>query len=218
MDSSRTAEFIKGYIPNKDETLKRLREKAEKDEVPVIRQETEAFLLSVMALLKPRRILELGTATGYSAISMAKAAERYTKADQSFVIDTIEDWAPRIPEATANIKEAGEADRINLIEGDALEVIKGMKEPYDLVFIDAAKGQYPDYLKEAVRLTRSGSVIVADNVMLDGEIMESKYIVERRDRTIHKRMREFLRQAALDERLSTSILPVGDGVAFCVRM
>ncbi|MCR5410945.1 MAG: O-methyltransferase [Lachnospiraceae bacterium] len=217
MESSRTADFIKGYIPNKDEILKRLREKAEKDSVPVIRQETEAFLLSVMALLQPLRILELGTATGYSAISMALRASRYTGPEDGFVIDTVEDWPPRIKEAEENIRKAGLSQRIHLIEGDALEVIKGMKVPYDLIFIDAAKGQYPDYLKEAVRLTRKGSVILADNVLLDGEIMESKYIVERRDRTIHKRMREFLRQTSVDERFTTSILPVGDGVAFCVR-
>ena len=95
--------------------------------------------------------------------------------------------------------------------------MRDMKKTYDLVFIDAAKGQYPDYLKEAMRLTRTGSVIIADNILQDGEIMESKFIVERRDRTIHKRIREFLEMVSKDERLETSILPVGDGITFSVR-
>lgn len=212
MDSVRIADFIKGFSPAGDGALRRLRDKAERDGVPVIREETEAFLLSVLALLKPERILELGTATGYSAIMMAKGC-----GSRDLVIDTIEDWHPRVTEAVSNIEEAGLAGVIRLIEGDALSVMKEMEGTYDLVFIDAAKGQYPEYLKEVMRLTHRGSVIAADNVFMGGEIMESKFIVERRDRTIHKRMREFLDMAFADERLVTSIVPTGDGVAFCVR-
>lgn len=211
MDSERVSEFIKQYIPAGESGLQKLRDTAEGNNVPVIRRETERFLQTVIMLIRPRRILELGTATGYSAIFMSKAAEELE------VIDTIEDWKPRISEAAANIEKAGLREKINLIEGDALEVMKKLKEAYDLVFIDAAKGQYPDYLQEAVRLTHKGSVILADNILQGGEILESRFSVERRDRTIHKRLREYLDRVSMDKRLVTSIVPIGDGLTFSVR-
>lgn len=211
MDSERVSEFIKQYIPAGESGLQKLRDTAEGNNVPVIRLETERFLQTVIMLIRPRRILELGTATGYSAIFMSKAAEELE------VIDTIEDWKPRISEAAANIEKAGLREKINLIEGDALEVMKKLKEAYDLVFIDAAKGQYPDYLQEAVRLTHKGSVILADNILQGGEILESRFSVERRDRTIHKRLREYLDRVSMDKRLVTSIVPIGDGLTFSVR-
>lgn len=211
MDSERVSEFIKQYIPAGESGLQKLRDSAEGNNVPVIRRETERFLQTVIMLIRPQRILELGTATGYSAIFMSKAAEELE------VIDTIEDWKPRISEAAANIEKAGLREKINLIEGDALEVMKKLKEAYDLVFIDAAKGQYPDYLQEAVRLTHKGSVILADNILQGGEILESRFSVERRDRTIHKRLREYLDRVSMDKRLVTSIVPIGDGLTFSVR-
>ena len=212
MDSERISDFIKQYGSEREDILQRLRKKAEAEGVPIIREETEAFIRAIALLMKPRDILELGTAVGYSSIMLALTDESHASR-----IDTVEDWEPRIPLAKANIREAGLADRINLIHGDALEVMRDMKKTYDLVFIDAAKGQYPDYLKEAMRLTCTGSVIIADNILQDGEIMESKFLVERRDRTIHKRIREFLDMVSKDERLETSILPVGDGITFSVR-
>ena len=212
MDSERISDFIKQYGSEREDILQRLRKKAEAEGVPIIREETEAFIRAIALLMKPRDILELGTAVGYSSIMLALTDESHASR-----IDTVEDWEPRIPLAKANIREAGLADRINLIHGDALEVMRDMKKTYDLVFIDAAKGQYPDYLKEAMRLTCTGSVIIADNILQDGEIMESKFLVERRDRTIHKRIREFLEMVSKDERLETSILPVGDGITFSVR-
>lgn len=211
MESSRVSDFIRQYVPVRDPELRRLRDKAEEDKVPVIREEAEAFLKTVIELIKPHRILELGTAVGYSAISMLKMA------GDDCIIDTIEDWGPRISEARANISDAKAKDRIHLIEGDALFKMSELRESYDLIFIDAAKAQYPDYLKEAMRLTHPGSVIIADNIFQDGEIMESKYIVERRDRTIHKRIREFLDTASGDDRLETSLIPLGDGLLFSVR-
>ena len=215
MESERVSDFIRHYIPSADSVLKELREKAEKEGVPIIRAETESFLKTLLLLIKPQRILELGTATGYSAILMAYVTEGQEPGPER--IDTIEDWEPRITEARCNIENSGYAGRINLIKGDASKVMGSLKDIYDLVFIDAAKGQYPDYLKEAMRLTKKGSVILADNIFQGGEILESKYAVERRDRTIHKRIREYLDKASGDERLSTSILPVGDGMAFSVR-
>lgn len=216
MDSRRISEFIRQYIPRENGGLERLREKAEKNGVPVIRLEAESFLQTVLIMTKPERVLELGTAVGYSAIFMADAGRGYEPGIIS--IDTIEDWNPRITEAASNIKNEGYEDKINLIEGDALEVMKTLAGPYDLVFIDAAKGQYPDYFDETMRLTEKGSVILADNIFMDGEILESKYSVKRRDRTIHKRIREFLDKVTGDERLQTTIIPIGDGMTLSVRL
>ena len=230
MESGRVSDFIKGYIPDGSEELRVLRDKAEKNGVPIIRKETEAFLVSVLMLKKPERILELGTATGYSAMLMARTMERYAfnrtaERDTGIAngklsdasIDTIEDWEPRFIEAKTNIEKACMADMINLIQGDALQIMKELDGSYDFIFIDAAKGQYPQYLKEAVRLTHKGSVILADNILQNGDILESKFSVERRDRTIHKRLREYLDRASSDSRLATSIIPIGDGVSLSVR-
>ncbi len=215
MDSGRFSDFIKQYIPERDRSLEKLRKAAEENRVPIIREETESFIKAMITLIRPARILELGTATGYSAVMMAAAALK--EGIGLTVIDTIEDWEPRISEARINIKKAGFEGIINPIEGDALQVMKTLTGIYDLIFIDAAKGQYPDYLGEAVRLTHKGSVILADNILQSGEIMESKFIVERRDRTIHKRMREFLDRIFHDERFNTSMIPVGDGLTISVR-
>ncbi len=215
MDSERVSDFIRQYIPERDADIQSLREIAENTGVPVIRAETESFLKSILVLMKPRRILELGTGTGYSAIMMARTAEGYEPPLET--IDTIEDWKPRISEARKNIEKTGYSGRIRLIEGDALEIMKTIEEPYDLIFIDAAKGQYPDYLREAMRLSHKGSVILADNIMQGGEILESKFTVTRRDRTIHKRLREYLDMVSSDEKLATTIIPIGDGITLSVR-
>lgn len=215
MESERISDFIKHYTSVTDDFLAELRKDAEEDGVPIIRAETESFLRSIILLIKPRRILELGTATGYSAIFMERTAEGQEPGIE--LIDTIEDWEPRAAEASRNIAKTDHPEKIHLIKGDAAKIMKSLVGPYDLIFIDAAKGQYPDYLTEAMRLTKKGSVILADNIFQGGEILESKYIVERRDRTIHKRLREYLDRIFADERLATSIVPVGDGMAFSIR-
>ena len=211
MDSARIAEFIRGYGQEPNELLRSIREECERTGIPLVKKETAAFLGTVIRLSQPRRVLELGTAAGYSSIYMISCGAGIDR------IDTIEDWEPRIPVAIKNIASSGASEKIRLITGDALEVMPELSESYDLVFIDAAKGQYPDYLKEAIRLTHKGSVILADNILQDGDILESKYIVERRDRTIHKRIREFLDELFGDDRFSTSLLPLGDGVTFSIR-
>ena len=132
-------------------------------------------------------------------------------------ITTIENYEKRIPVAREYFRRAGKEDRITLVEGDALEVMQGLEGPFDLIFMDAAKAQYIYYLPEALRLLRDGGVLVSDNVLQEGDILESHFAVERRDRTIHKRMREYLYQLKHDERLLTSILPLGDGLAVSVK-
>ncbi len=177
--------------------------------VPIIRKDTQTFMKFLMQTLRPEQILEVGTAVGFSALLM----EAYDPADCQ--ITTIENYLPRIPIARANFARAKKEERIHLIEGDAQEVLPTLTGSYDFIFMDAAKGQYPIFLPEIKRLMHSGSVLVTDNVLQDGDLIESHYAIERRNRTIHKRMREYLYSLTHDEDLVCSILPVGDGLAVC---
>lgn len=160
---------------------------------------------------QPSRILEIGTAIGFSALLMSE----YMPKDGR--ITTIEKYEKRIPIARENFRRAGKEGQITLIEGDALEVMRTLDEPYDLIFMDAAKGQYIHYLPEAVRLLSDGGVLISDNVLQDGDVIESRFAVERRNRTIHSRMREYLYELKHHGQLTTSILPLGDGVAISVK-
>ena len=177
--------------------------------VPIIRKDTQTFMKLLMQTLRPEQILEVGTAVGFSALLM----EAYDPADCQ--ITTIENYPPRIPIARANFARAKKEACIHLIEGDAQEVLPTLTGSYDFIFMDAAKGQYPIFLPEIKRLMHSGSVLVTDNVLQDGDLIESHYAIERRNRTIHKRMREYLYSLTHDEDLVCSILPVGDGLAVC---
>ena len=132
-------------------------------------------------------------------------------------ITTIEKYEKRIPIARENFSRAAVADRITLLEGDALEIMKSLEEPFDFIFMDAAKGQYIHYLPEAIRLLAPEGVLMSDNVLQDGDVIESRFAVERRNRTIHSRMREYLYELKHNERLQTSILPLGDGVALSIK-
>ena len=179
--------------------------------VPVIRRETQGLLKFLLAMSRPRRILEVGTAVGFSALLM----EYYNPAECQ--IDTIENYEKRIPIARQNFMCAGKENVIKLLEGDAAQVMKTLREPYDFIFMDAAKGQYIHYLPEAVRLLGPGGVLVSDNVLQDGDVIESRFAVERRNRTIHSRMREYLYELKHHGQLTTSIIPLGDGVAISVK-
>lgn len=179
--------------------------------VPIIRKETQSFLKVLLKIHQPMSILEAGTAVGFSALLMNAYAPRGCH------ITTIENYEKRIPIARENFRRAGRQDEITLIEGDALEVMKGMEGPFDFIFMDAAKGQYIHYMPEAIRLLRRGGLLVSDNVLQDGDILESRFAVERRNRTIHSRMREYLYELKHDDRLITSIVPLGDGVALSVK-
>lgn len=179
--------------------------------VPIIRKETQSFLKVLLAIQRPMRILEVGTAIGFSTILMSEYMP------ENGHITTIEKYEKRIPIARENFNRAGREEQITLIEGDALEVMKSLDGPYDFIFMDAAKGQYIRYLPEAVRLLSKGGVLLSDNVLQDGDIIESRFAVERRNRTIHSRMRDYLYELKHSEELQTSILPLGDGVALSVK-
>lgn len=183
-----------------------------RDEVPIIRKETKEWIKTMLLIQKPMRILEVGTAVGFSAIYMSQ----YLSAGAH--ITTIEKWEPRIDKAKENFKRADKEDCITLLEGDAADILKELQEPFDFIFMDAAKGQYIHFLPDVIRLLATGGVLISDNVLQDGEVLDSKYVVERRNRTIHGRMREYLYTLKNHEQLETSIIPLGDGVALSVKI
>ena len=179
--------------------------------VPIIRKETAALLKTLVAMKQPKEILEVGTAVGYSALLMSRAMP------EDCHITTIEKYEKRIPIAKENFKRAGKEQRITLLEGDAEEILATLSGPYDFIFMDAAKGQYIHWLPMILKLLPGGGVLVSDNVLQDGDIIESRYAVERRNRTIHSRMREYLYTLTHMEEFETSIVPIGDGVTISVK-
>lgn len=192
--------------------LEELEALALESNVPIIRKEMQSFIKVLLAVKQPKHILEVGTAVGFSTLLMCE----YGPSDLH--IDTIESYQKRIPLARENFKRAGRESQITLYEGDASEILKKLKGPYDLIFMDAAKGQYINWLPDVLRLMEKGSILMSDNVLQEGDLIESHYLVERRNRTIYKRMREYLYQLKHDEQLQTSVLPLGDGVSLTVKL
>lgn len=211
MEQNRITEYINSLDSGHGQLCDRIAREAREAFVPIIRKETAAFLKTMVASVRPMRILEVGTAVGYSALLMAQVMP------DGAHITTIEKYEPRIPLAKAHFKEAGMDGRITLIEGDAGKVLDGLAGPFDFIFMDAAKGQYIHWLPRILELLEPGGVLFSDNVLQDGNIVESRFAVERRDRTIHSRMREYLYTLKHMEELETSIIPIGDGVALSVR-
>ena len=179
--------------------------------VPIIRKEMQNFLKVLLEMKRPKRILEVGTAIGFSALLMSEHV------DEDCHITTIEKYEPRIPIAKENFKRAGKEHQITLLEGDAMEFLRTLEGPYDFIFMDAAKGQYIHFLPDILRLLSPGGVLLSDNVLQDGDIIQSRFAVERRNRTIHSRMREYLYTLTHHEQLTTSLLPLGDGVTLSVK-
>ncbi len=188
-----------------------IEEEALSSYVPIIRKETSALLKTLVVLKQPKEILEVGTAVGYSALLMSRVMP------EDCHITTIEKYEKRIPIAKDNFKRAGKEQCITLLEGDAEEILKTLSGPYDFIFMDAAKGQYLHWLPLLLALLPQGGVLVSDNVLQDGDIIESRYAVERRNRTIHSRMREYLYTLTHMEEFETSVVPIGDGVTISVK-
>ena len=207
----RMVTYIHSLETPEEPIIEQIEQEAKETFVPIIRKETQSFLKVLLLMKKPVRVSEVGTAIGYSAILMS----HYLPKDGR--ITTIEKYEKRIPIARENFSRAAVADRITLLEGDALEIMKSLEEPFDFIFMDAAKGQYIHYLPEAIRLLAPEGVLMSDNVLQDGDVIESRFAVERRNRTIHSRMREYLYELKHNERLQTSILPLGDGVALSIK-
>lgn len=209
--NERLASYINSLDTGNTEILDTIEREAVADHVPIIRKEMQTFLKVLLALKKPARILEVGTAVGFSAILMAEYDPVRAQ------ITTIENYQKRIPIARENFIRAGKESQITLLEGDATEVLKTLEEPFDFIFMDAAKGQYIHFLPEILRLLAPDGVQVSDNVLQDGDIIESRFVVTRRNRTIHKRMREYLYELTHHEELVTTVLPVGDGITVSIR-
>ena len=203
--------FINSLETENNEILEAIEREALDTRVPIIRKEMQSFLKVLLSIQKPMCILEVGTAVGFSALLMSEYAPEECR------ITTIENYGKRIPIARENIRRAGKETQITLLEGDAMEVLPTLEEPYDFIFMDAAKGQYIHYMPEVLRLLKPGGMLVSDNVMQDGTIIESRFAVERRDRTIHARMREYLYELKHNRELLTCLLPLGDGVAVSVK-
>lgn len=179
--------------------------------VPIIRKSMQSLLKFLLASKAPMSILEVGTAIGFSALLMSE----YAPADCH--ITTIEKYEKRIPIARENFAKAGKEDKITLIEGDATEVLANLTGTYDMIFMDAAKGQYINFLPDILRLLPPGGLLVSDNVLQDGDVVQSRFAVTRRNRTIHARMRDYLYELKHHPDLETVILPVGDGVTLSTK-
>ncbi|MDD6182348.1 MAG: O-methyltransferase [Lachnospiraceae bacterium] len=207
----RLVTYINSLDRGNTELLDAIEAEAVRDYVPIIRKEMQSFLKMMLQLQQPRRILEVGTAVGFSAILMAEYNPKPCE------ITTIENYEKRIPIARENFERAGKQDMIELLEGDAAQVLKTLQEPVDFIFMDAAKGQYLNFLPDILRLLSPRGILISDNVLQDGDIVESRFAVTRRNRTIHKRMREYLYELTHHEELVTTVLPVGDGITVSVK-
>ncbi|MEG7529847.1 MAG: O-methyltransferase [Hungatella sp.] len=207
----RIRDYIHSLESGQGELCDEIAKEAIMNYVPIIKQETAALLKTLVVAQQPGAILEVGTAVGYSALLMAQVMP----ADCH--ITTIEKYEPRIPIAKENFRRSGKQNRITLLEGDAEEILAGLTENYDFVFMDAAKGQYIHWLPMVLKVLTPGGMLVSDNVFQDGDIVQSRYAVERRNRTIHSRMREYLYVLKHSEELETALVPIGDGVAISVK-
>lgn len=207
----RIVTFINSLDTKNSEILEKIEKEARAAAVPIIRREMQSFLKVLLMMKKPGRVLEVGTAVGFSALLMSEYVP------EECLITTIENYEKRIPVARENFRRAGKEKQITLIEGDAADVLKTLDAAYDFIFMDAAKGQYIHYLPEILRLLPPGGCLVSDNVMQDGDVIQSRFAVERRNRTIHARMREYLYELKHNNELTTSIIPLGDGVAVSVK-
>ncbi len=209
--NERVVAYINSLDCGNSDICNTIEKEAIADEVPIIRKEMGNLLKVLLQLVQPERILEVGTAVGYSSILMSENMPK------NCTITTIENYDKRIPVAKNNFKRAGKEDVITLIEGDALEVLKTLDGPYDFIFMDAAKGQYINYLPDIKRVLRKGGLLISDNILQEGEIVESRYAVTRRNRTIHTRIREYVYELTHSEDFVTSIVPIGDGITLSVK-
>lgn len=209
--NERIVSFINSFDRADSEICMTIEKEARDTYVPIIRKEMGSFLKVLLAMKRPENILEIGSAVGYSSILMSE------NISESARITTIENYDKRIPIARENFRRAGKEDVITLIEGDAGEVLKTLEGPYDFIFMDAAKAQYIVILPEVIRLLATGGVLVTDNVLQEGDIIESRYGVTRRNRTIYDRMREYIYAVTHSDELQTSIVPIGDGITISVK-
>lgn len=207
----RMSAFIDSLDTGNTPFLNEIEREAIETNVPIIRTQVQSLIKFLLAVHKPTSILEVGCAIGFSALLMSEYAPAGCH------ITTIEKYEKRIPIARENFRRAGKEGSITLLEGDASDILQELEGTYDLIFMDAAKGQYIHFLPDILRLLSVGGILLSDNVLQDGDVIESRFAVTRRNRTIHSRMREYLYELKHHPELETVILPVGDGVTISVR-
>ena len=209
--NERVVSYINSLDRGNSDICNTIEKEAIEDQVPIIRKEMGNLLKVLLKLKQPGSILEVGTAVGYSSILMSENMPENCR------ITTIENYEKRIPVAKNNFKRAGKEEVITLLEGDAMDILKELDGTYDFIFMDAAKGQYINYLPDILRLMPSGGLLISDNILQEGELVESRYVVTRRDRTIHTRIREYVYELTHNDELITSIVPIGDGITLSVK-
>lgn len=209
--NERVISYIQSLEPSNSGICKEIEQYALDTHVPIIRKEVESLLKVLLMVKQPETILEIGTGIGYSAILMSEVIKGTTS------VTTIENYDKRIKIAEKNIAKSGNSGRINLLKGDALDILPTLTEPVDFIFMDAAKGQYINFLPDVLRLLNTGGILISDNVLQEGDIVESRFAVTRRNRTIHGRMREYLFTIKNCKELETSIIPIGDGITLSIR-
>ena len=191
------------------EELKKIKQKAIQEHIPIIMDETLEVIEKYINKNKPNRILEIGTAVGYSAICFSEFLAPNGK------IDTIERELDRIKQAKENFEKVGVKDKINLFEGDAVEILPNLDNKYDMIFIDAAKGKYPFFLEHSIRMLNDNGIIFADNILYKGYVM-SDYN-KHKQRTAVRNLREYIKNITENENFNTEILEVGDGLAVSIK-
>lgn len=211
IENERMNAFIDSLDAGNTPFLEQIEREAKETNVPIIRAQMQSLIKFLLAVHKPMSILEIGCAIGFSALLMSEYAPKGCR------ITTIEKYEKRIPVARENFRRAGKEENITLLEGDAADILAGLEGTYDFIFIDAAKGQYLNFLPDMLRLLGEGGILLSDNVLQDGDIIESRFAVTRRNRTIHSRMREYLYELKHHPELETVILPIADGVTVSVR-
>lgn len=211
MEKERLEVYLSTLLPALPAELAEIERSAREEGVPILRKDSQRLLRLLLAMQQPESILEIGTAVGFSASFMALC-------DTNVNITTLEIDDTAADRAEANFASLGHSDQIRLIRGDAAETLKGLSGPFDFVFMDAAKGQYPVYFKEVKRLLPAGGLLVTDNCLQEGSILESRFAVRRRDRTIHERVREFLDTVCRDPDFISDMIDSGDGVLVSRRI
>ena len=204
-------EYIRSLMKEEKNDLSHIESEARVNHVPIVKPETKELLRTLVLLKKPMKILEVGAAVGFSSLYMNSYQP------EGGTIITIERNEKRIKKAKENIKNQGKEEQITLLEGDAIEILKGLDGSFDLIFVDAAKGQYIHFLPDVLRLLAPDGLLFSDNVLQDGDVLESRFAVTRRNRTIHSRMREYLTMLTHTPELTTSVIPIGDGVSLTMK-
>lgn len=205
-------EYIENIQPKCEGELGELQAEAYEKNVPIIPNDVVKLVSFILDMVRPKRILEIGMAVGFSSSLMSQFLA------EGGSIDTIDRFPVMIEQAKINFKKFGLEDKINILEGDAKDILPTLDEKYDIIFMDAAKGQYIQILPEVLRLLPVGGIIIADDVLQEGRVAQKYEEVPRRQRTIHKRMNEFLYEISHNKKLRSSILSIGDGVALIRKL